>query len=60
MLLGLVGRCSWFGLATAVGRYKTRRAAGGVDNANAIGTSYLRAQTLGQPVRADSLERLKA
>lgn len=60
MLLGLVGLVLAFGLAMAVGRYETRRAAGGVDNANAIGTSYLRAQTLGQPVRADSLERLKA
>jgi hypothetical protein len=58
-LLGLVGLLLAFGLAMAVGRYETRRAAV-VADANAIGTAYLRAQTLGEPVRTDSLERLKA
>jgi hypothetical protein len=58
-LLGLVGLVLAFGLAMAVGRYETRRAAV-VDDANAIGTTYLRAQTLGEPLRTDSLEQLKA
>jgi hypothetical protein len=44
-------------LALAVGRYEARRAAV-VEEANAIGTTYLRAQTLAEPVRTASLERL--
>ena len=56
-LLGLVGLILAFGLALAVGRYESRRAAV-VDDANAIGTTYLRAQTLHEPVRTESLERL--
>jgi hypothetical protein len=56
-LLGLVGLVLAFGLALAVGRYESRRAAV-VDEANAIGTTYLRAQTLPEPVRTQSLERL--
>ena len=56
-LLGLVGLILAFGLALAVGRYESRRAAV-VDEANAIGTTYLRAQTLPEPVRSQSLERL--
>jgi hypothetical protein len=49
---------SWrFGLALAVGRYESRRAAV-VEDANAIGTTYLRAQTLAEPIRTRSLERL--
>jgi hypothetical protein len=56
-LLGLVGLILAFGLALAVGRYESRRAAV-VDEANAIGTTYLRAQTLPEPVRTQSLERL--
>jgi hypothetical protein len=56
-LLGLVGLVLAFGLALAVGRYESRRAAV-VDDANAIGTTYLRAQTLAEPVRTRSLERL--
>jgi hypothetical protein len=56
-LLGLVGLILAFGLALAVGRYEARRAAV-VDDANAIGTTYLRAQTLAEPVRTQSLERL--
>ena len=56
-LLGLVGLVLAFGLALAVGRYESRRAAV-VDDANAIGTTYLRAQTLAEPLRTRSLERL--
>ena len=53
-LLTLVGLVLAFGLAMAVGRYDARRAAV-VNDANAIGTSYLRAQTLHEPVRGLSL-----
>src|SRR3954470_6808601 len=53
-LLGVVGLLLAFGLAMAVARYETRRAAV-VDEANAIGTTYLRAQTLAEPVRSRSL-----
>jgi hypothetical protein len=56
-LLGLVGLVLAFGLALAVGRYESRRTAV-VDDANAIGTTYLRAQTLAEPLRTRSLERL--
>ena len=56
-LLGLVGLILAFGLALAVGRYEARRAAV-VDEANAIGTTYLRAQTLPEPVRSESMELL--
>jgi hypothetical protein len=41
----------------AVGRYDARRAAV-VDDANAIGTTYLRAQTLPEPARTQSLDLL--
>jgi hypothetical protein len=53
-LLTLVGLVLAFGLAMAVGRYESRRAAV-VNDANAIGTTYLRAQTLHEPVRSFSL-----
>ena len=56
-LLGLVALVLAFGLALAVGRYESRRAAV-VDDANAIGTTYLRAETLVEPLRTASLERL--
>ena len=56
-LLGLVGLVLAFGLALAVGRYESRRAAV-VEDANAIGTTYLRAQTLAEPYRTESLRRL--
>jgi hypothetical protein len=56
-LLGLVGLILAFGLTMAVGRYDARRAAV-VAEANAIGTTYLRAQTLREPVRTRSLEDL--
>lgn len=56
-LLGLVALILAFGLTLAVGRYDARRAAV-VETANAIGTTYLRAQTLREPMRTRSLERL--
>ena len=56
-LLGVVGLILAFGLALAVGRYESRRVAV-VEEANAIGTTYLRAQTLAEPVRTDSLKLL--
>jgi hypothetical protein len=56
-LLGFVGLVLAFGLSLAVGRYEARRAAT-VAETNTIETTYLRAQTLAEPVRADSLERL--
>lgn len=54
-LLGVVGLILAFGLSLAVGRYEARRAAV-VDEANAIGTAYLRAQLIGEPERSRSLE----
>jgi hypothetical protein len=57
-LLGLVALILAFGLTMAVGRYDARRAAV-VDDANAIGTTYLRAQTLKEPIRSRSLRALK-
>ena len=56
-LLGVVGLILAFGLTLAVGRYEARRAAV-VDDANAIGTTYLRAQMLSEPVRGRSLALL--
>jgi hypothetical protein len=56
-LLGVVGLILAFGLSLAVGRYQDRRAAV-VDEANAIGTTYLRAQMLAEPVRSRSLALL--
>ena len=53
-LLGLVGLLLAFGLSLAVGRHQDRRAAV-VSEANAIGTAYLRAQTLAEPERSRSL-----
>jgi hypothetical protein len=57
-LLGLVGLVLAFGLTMAVGRYDNRRAIV-VEEANAIGTTYLRAQLLGEPDRTDSLDLLR-
>ena len=57
-LLGLVALILAFGLTMAVGRYDARRAAV-VADANAIGTTYLRAQTLREPIRTPSLEALR-
>jgi hypothetical protein len=56
-LLGLVGLLLAFGLSLAVSRYEDRRA-NVVTAANAIGTTYLRAQTLPEPIRSDSLDLL--
>jgi hypothetical protein len=57
-LLGLVGLILAFGLTLAVGRYEDRRAAT-VSEANAIGTSYLRAQLIAEPARTRSHELLR-
>ena len=56
-LLGLVGLLLAFGLSLAVSRYEARRA-NVVSAANAIGTTYLRAQTLPEPIRSRSLDLL--
>ncbi|MEZ0284195.1 MAG: hypothetical protein ACAH79_03045 [Thermoleophilia bacterium] len=56
--LGIVALLLAFGLSLAIGRYETRRAAV-VDDANTIGTTYLRAQTLAEPVRTRSLDLLR-
>jgi hypothetical protein len=57
-LLGVVGLILAFGLSLAVGRYEDRRAAI-VTEANAIGTTYLRAQLVAEPARSRSLELLR-
>lgn len=56
-LLGFMALILAFGLSLAVGRYQDRRGAV-VDDANAIGTTYLRAQTLPEPMRSESLPLL--
>ena len=56
-LLGVVGLLLAFGLSLAVSRYESRRA-NVVSEANAIGTTYLRAQTLAEPIRSRSLDLL--
>ena len=57
-LLGFMGLIMAFGLSLALGRAEDRRAAL-VGEANAIGTSYLRAQTLAEPVRSKSMTLLR-
>jgi hypothetical protein len=57
-LLGVVGLILAFGLSLAVGRYEDRRAAT-VAEANAIGTTYLRAQLIAEPARSSSLDLLR-
>lgn len=57
-LLGFMGLVLAFGLSLAVGRYEARRAAV-VDEANAIGTTYLRAETIAEPQRSQSLALLR-
>lgn len=57
-LLGLVGLLLAFGLTMAVGRYETRRVQV-TQEANAIGTTYLRAQLLAEPARSMSLGLLR-
>src|SRR4051794_31948551 len=58
-LLGVVGLLLAFGLSLAVSRYENRRT-NVVSEANAIGTTYLRAQTLAEPVRGRSLDLLRS
>jgi hypothetical protein len=57
-LLGVVGLVLAFGLSLAVQRYEDRRAAT-VAEANAIGTTYLRAQLIAEPERSRSLDLLR-
>ncbi len=57
-LLGLVGLVMAFGLSLALGRYEDRRAAT-VAEANAIGTTYLRAELIAEPARSRSLALLR-
>lgn len=57
-MLGIVALLLAFSLSLAMGRYEQRRAAV-VEEANAIGTTYLRAQTLGEPERTRSLAYLR-
>ena len=57
-MLGIVALLLAFGLSLAIGRYETRKVAV-VDDANTIGTTYLRAQTLAEPVRTRSLDLLR-
>ena len=57
-LLALVALILAFGLSLAVGRYQDRRA-DVVNDANTIGTAYLRAQTLAEPQRSTSLALLR-
>ncbi len=57
-LLGFVGLLLAFGMTMAVSRYESRRVAV-VDESNAIGTTYLRAQTLAEPERSQSLTLLR-
>ncbi len=56
-MLGVVGLILAFGLSLALSRYEDRRATI-VEESNAIGTTYLRAQTLPEPIRSRSLELL--
>lgn len=58
-MLGVVGLILAFGLSLALTRYEDRRA-NIVDEANAIGTTYLRAETLPEPIRTRSLGLLVA
>jgi len=57
-ILGVVGLLLAFGLSLALGRYEDRRAAT-VTEANAIGTTYLRAQLVAEPARSASLALLR-
>jgi hypothetical protein len=58
-ILGIVGLILAFGLTLAVGRYEDRRSAT-VAEANAIGTTYLRAQLIAEPARTPSLALLRS
>lgn len=56
-LVGFVALILAFGLTMAVSRYDARRTAV-VSEANTIGTTYLRAQTLAEPMRSQSIRLL--
>ena len=56
-LLGFMGLILAFGLSLALGRYDARRAAV-VADANTIGTTWLRSQTLAEPYRSQSMPLL--
>ena len=56
-LLGFMALILAFGLSLALGRYESRRVAV-VDDANTIGTTYLRAQTLPEPFRSEAMALL--
>jgi len=58
-LLGFVGLLLAFGLTMAVGRYESRRSAI-VDEANSIGTAFLRSETIPEPQRSTSIELFRA
>jgi len=57
-LLGLVGLLLAFALSMAVDRFENRRDIV-VSEANALGTTYLRAQLLDEPARSESLALLQ-
>lgn len=57
-MLGVVGLILAFGLSLALSRYEDRREAI-VTEANAIGVSFLRAQTIEEPGRSDSIDLLR-
>jgi hypothetical protein len=57
-LLGFMALVLAFGLSLAIGRYESRRVAIAAE-ATALGTTYLRAQTLAEPVRTESLALLR-
>jgi len=57
-ILGFMGLVLAFGISLAIGRYEERRT-DVVDEANAIGTSYLRAQMIAEPQRSRSLDLLR-
>jgi hypothetical protein len=56
-MLGVVGLILAFALSLGLSRYQDRRETI-VNEANAIGTTYLRAQTLPEPIRSRSLALL--
>lgn len=56
--LGFMALVLAFGLSLAVGRYESRRTAV-VNEANALGTAYLRAQTIAEPDRTPSLDLMR-
>jgi hypothetical protein len=57
-MLGFMALVLAFGLSLAVGRYESRRTAV-VNEANALGTAYLRAETIAEPNRTRSLDLLR-